>query len=228
MQGCAGLVGGVPSAAVVALAAGNDLLCLGSRIDEELVAATVAEVAGAVRDGRLSAARLEDAAARVDALATWTLEEVAAAPPDAPVGLGYQAARRAIRVDGSLAVLAGSSPLVVHLDSEPSIAAGRVPWGLGPHLAAEVPQLQVPIAAGAAGAAAVRAQAADRPVVLVGRPLHAAAALVEDLAATHPVVAVEMGWPSAWRPAGVRAFVTTYGASRANGQAAAAELGLSP
>jgi len=39
-------------------------------------------------------------------------------------------------------------------------------------------------------------------------------------------VAVEMGWPSAWRPSGVRAFVTTYGASRANGWAAADALGL--
>jgi beta-N-acetylhexosaminidase len=50
---------------------------------------------------------------------------------------------------------------------------------------------------------------------------------VEALASTHPVVVVEMGWPSSWRPAGVRAFVTTYGASHANGWAAATALGLS-
>jgi beta-N-acetylhexosaminidase len=37
---------------------------------------------------------------------------------------------------------------------------------------------------------------------------------------------VEMGWPSGWRPAGARAFVTTYGASHANGRAAAEALGL--
>ena len=37
---------------------------------------------------------------------------------------------------------------------------------------------------------------------------------------------VEMGWPAQWRPAGVRAFVTTYGASHANGRAAAEALGL--
>jgi len=37
---------------------------------------------------------------------------------------------------------------------------------------------------------------------------------------------VEMGWPSQWRPAGARAFVTTYGASHANGRAAAEALGL--
>jgi beta-N-acetylhexosaminidase len=37
-----------------------------------------------------------------------------------------------------------------------------------------------------------------------------------------------MGWPSRWRPAGARAFVTTYGASLANGRAAAEALGLIP
>ena len=37
---------------------------------------------------------------------------------------------------------------------------------------------------------------------------------------------VEMGWPSAWRPSGARAFVTTYGASHANGRAAAEALGI--
>jgi beta-N-acetylhexosaminidase len=37
---------------------------------------------------------------------------------------------------------------------------------------------------------------------------------------------IEMGWPSTWRPAGARAFVTTYGASHANGRAAAEALGL--
>ncbi|MEV1142656.1 hypothetical protein [Micromonospora sp. NPDC049799] len=36
----------------------------------------------------------------------------------------------------------------------------------------------------------------------------------------------EMGWPARWRPTGVRAFVTTYGASHANGRAAAEVLGL--
>jgi beta-N-acetylhexosaminidase len=65
--------------------------------------------------------------------------------------------------------------------------------------------------------------------VLVGRHTHRHAAtreLAEKLAAAHPVAVVEMGWPSAWRPNGVKAFVTTYGASHANGRAAAEILGL--
>ena len=72
-------------------------------------------------------------------------------------------------------------------------------------------------------------RADGRPIVVVGRHLHrspAGRALVEELAAAHPVVVVEMGWPSSWRPAGARAFVITHGASLANGRAAAQVLGL--
>ena len=60
--------------------------------------------------------------------------------------------------------------------------------------------------------------------MLVARRLHSlpgGPALAEALAAAHPVGVVEMGWPSSWRPAGVRAFLTTHGASAANARAAA-------
>jgi beta-N-acetylhexosaminidase len=65
--------------------------------------------------------------------------------------------------------------------------------------------------------------------VVVGRHAHrvpASRGLIERLAAAHTVGVVEMGWPSRWRPAGCRAFVTTHGASLANGRAAAEALGL--
>ena len=65
--------------------------------------------------------------------------------------------------------------------------------------------------------------------MVAGRNLHrrpGAPQLIEALAGSTRVVVVEMGWPSAWRPTGVAAFVTTYGASRANGRAAAEALGL--
>ena len=45
-------------------------------------------------------------------------------------------------------------------------------------------------------------------------------------AGRHPVAVVEMGWPSRWRPARAKAFVTTHGASLANGRAAAEALGI--
>ena len=145
-------------------------------------------------------------------------------------GIGYPAAQRAVKVEGSLAGL--GVPLIVQVlesEAEVNIAVGPgVPWGLGPHINGTE---QVHIASQSASPAALRAAAGTRPIVVVGRNLHrlpGAAGLIEELAASHPVVAVEMGWPSAWRPSGVRAFVTTYGASRANGWAAASTLGLLP
>jgi beta-N-acetylhexosaminidase len=219
MRGAAALTGGVPGAAVAALAAGADLLCLGAEIDEELVEATVAEMTAAVHDGRLPTAWLEEAAVRVDTLA-------AAAHPAydtaglAATGPGYAAALRAIRVEGHLPTLGDA--LIVQVESASSIAAGPVPWGLGAHTS-------LPVQRVASTVAPAEVRTDERPVVVVGRNLHrlpGAPALIESLTGRAPVVVVEMGWPSAWRPAGVRAFVVTYGASHANGAAAAATLAL--
>ena len=102
-----------------------------------------------------------------------------------------------------------------------------MPWGLAPHVnGTEHIQVGYRVSADS-----LRTAAGERPIIVVGRNLHrlpGAASLIESLASTNPVVAVEMGWPSSWRPSGVRAFVTTYGASRANGWAAASALGLLP
>ena len=228
MNGVAGPAGGTAKAAARALAAGNDLLCLGSRVDAELVEESVAEILAGVEAGWLPLSRVEEAAERVAGLATWTAAARAAQP--AEDGIGYPAAQRAVKVEGSLAGL--GVPLIVQVlesEAEVNIAVGPgVPWGLGPHINGTE---QVHIASQSASPAALRAAAGTRPIVVVGRNLHrlpGAAGLIEELAASHPVVAVEMGWPSAWRPSGVRAFVTTYGASRANGWAAASTLGLLP
>lgn len=222
MKGAAVAAGGIGRAAVLALAAGADLLCVGAQVDLALVEAVTAEIVAAVRDGRLTAGRLEDAAERNAAMASWTRRPVPPVAHDA--ALGYAAARRAIRIEGTLAGL--TDPLVVQLESGHSIAEGRVPWGLRPHVNGT--ELVTVVAADAApGSIADRAGA--RPIVLVGRHTHRSAAtraLIERLAASHAVAVVEMGWPSGWRPAGARAFVTTYGASHANGRAAAEALGL--
>jgi beta-N-acetylhexosaminidase len=222
MKGAAEVAGGTPHAAVRALAAGADLLCLGADIDAALVARVATEIAAAATDGRLAPARLEEAATRTEALARWTRD--ARPAPFQADGLGYAAARRAVRVEGSLAGFA--APLVVQLESASTIAEGRVPWGLGPHLNGTE---QVRVVAAEASPDALRQLAGARPMVLVGRHTHrnpAARALVEKLAANHAVAVVEMGWPSSWRPEAARAFVTTYGASHANGRAATEALGL--
>ncbi|WP_329007722.1 glycoside hydrolase family 3 protein [Micromonospora rifamycinica] len=232
MKGAAVAAGGVGSAAVRALAAGADLLCLGARVDAALVERVVAEIVGAIGDGRLDRRRVEQAADRTAALAAWTRRAVppgivptGIGPPGiVPTGIGYEAARRAVRVEGDLTGF--DHPLVVQVHADATIAEGRVPWGLGPHLDAVE---QIRVVSTETDPAAVRRLAADRPIVLVGRNLHrlpGGPALVAALAGTHPVTVVEMGWPARWRPAGVRAFVTTYGASHANGRAAAEALGL--
>jgi beta-N-acetylhexosaminidase len=222
MQGAAGTAGGIGNAAVNALAAGADLLCIGAEVDAALVELVAREIVTGLGDGRLDVTRLEQAAARNDAMAAWTRRPVAGAPHVAD--LGYAAARRAVRVEGSLIDLGG--PLIVHLESGYSIAEGYVPWGLGPHINGTE---QVRVVPADASPEALADQAGSRPIVVVGRHTHRTEAtrqLIERLAASHAVAVVEMGWPSVWRPAGARAFVTTYGASHANGRAAAEALGL--
>ncbi|MET8308229.1 glycoside hydrolase family 3 N-terminal domain-containing protein [Micromonospora sp. NPDC005173] len=224
MKGAAVAAGGVGPAAVRALAAGADLLCIGAKVDAGLVERVAAEIAGALADGRLATSRVEEAAGRAAALAAWTRAAGASATAT-ETDLGYAAARRAVRVDGVLTGL--DRPLVVQLHTESTIAEGRVPWGLGPHLDGVQ---EVRVIAAETDQATLRGLAGDRPIVLVGRHLHrlpGGPELIAGLAADHPVTVVEMGWPAQWRPAGVRAFVTTYGASHANGRAAAEALGLS-
>ncbi|MEV4538460.1 glycoside hydrolase family 3 N-terminal domain-containing protein [Asanoa sp. NPDC049518] len=222
MKGAAVVAGGTAQAAPLALAAGADLLCIGADIDAPLVEETAAEIVAAIQDGRLDPARVEEAAERTAALAAWTAP---AAPTEkAADDLGYDAARRAVRIEGD--PLVGAEPLVIELAATSTIAEGRVPWGLRGHVDGVE---QIRAVAATTGADELLARAGGRPIVVVARHAHRlanATELIEALAARHPVTVVEMGWPSSWRPAGVRAFVTTFGASHANGRAAAAVLGL--
>ncbi|MET7818332.1 glycoside hydrolase family 3 N-terminal domain-containing protein [Micromonospora zamorensis] len=223
MKGAAVAAGGVGPAAVRALAAGADLLCIGAKVDAQLVERVAAEIVDALTDGRLPTARVEEAAGRAADLAAWTRAAVGSTAAS-DTELGYAAARRAVRVDGVLNGL--DRALVVQLHTESTIAEGRVPWGLGPHLSG-VQELRV--IATETDPSRLGELAGDRPIVLVGRHLHrlpGGPELIAGLAAQHPVTVVEMGWPAQWRPQGVRAFVTTYGASHANGRAAAEALGL--
>jgi beta-N-acetylhexosaminidase len=222
MRGAAGTAGGIGNAAVLALAGGADLLCIGADVDLALTEAVAAEIVAGVGDGRLALARLEEAVERTAQLAAWATPGPSG--PSVPSDLGYAAARRAVRVEGSVDGL--GTPLVVHLESGYSIAEGYVPWGLGPHLNGTELVRVVPAEA---SPEELLDRAGARPIVVVGRHTHrapATRALIERLAARHAVTVVEMGWPSDWRPAGARAFVTTYGASLANGRAAAEALGI--
>ncbi|MGH3655790.1 MAG: glycoside hydrolase family 3 protein [Micromonosporaceae bacterium] len=215
---------GIPESAVRALAAGVDLLCIGARVDADLVEACATAIVAAVRDGRLAPERLEEAASHNAALAVPV--PVVPEPPAAGNGdLGVAAARRALRIEGSLPRL--RKPLLVQIDSPATIAAGELPWGLTTYLGGDVEVVRVSPTDQTSPAEFI-STAGDRQILVVSRDTHRhpyARHLVERLAADHPeVVLVEMGWPAAWRPEGLRAYLATYGASQANARAAANAL----
>ncbi|WP_214322219.1 glycoside hydrolase family 3 protein [Nonomuraea sediminis] len=206
-----GLAGG----AVQSLAAGSDLLCLGPLPTHEDVLKIIAEIVAAVSDGRLPLARLEEAAARLASLRAWfgSGDRVAA---DAEV-IGLDAARRAVRLTGAAKPLV--DPLVVEVDTPPTIAVGDVPWGVAPWLPeAEIVRVK-PADADVSG---LLASSAGRSLVVVVKDAHRyeeSRRLVSALVEARPdTVVIEMGLP-VWRPSSA-AYIATYGAARANTQAA--------
>ena len=148
---------GVPRAAVLAVAAGTDLLCLGRDSDEEEYLAVREALVAAVRDGTITGARLEEAADRVARLRgglarTRSLGAAGAAGASsasgaaraagasgvslpsgasggAVDGVGLAAARRAVRMLGPRSAL--SRPLIIEVEPRENIAAGQFGWGLG-------------------------------------------------------------------------------------------------
>src|SRR3569833_3144376 len=209
---------GIPEAAVRALSAGADLLCLGSKEYEDSVRAIRERIMEAVREGRLPVERLEESAARIALLRQWL-----AVPRTTEVdrAVGLEAARRAVRVTGSPSV--AGRPAVLELQAPSNIAVGPVPWGFAPW----APDA-VRVDAEPAGPAGLLRGAAGKPLVIVVRDAHrypGHQALVATLLSARPdAVLVEMGLP-VWRPEAA-AYVATYGATRANARAAAEVIGL--
>jgi beta-N-acetylhexosaminidase len=236
---------GIPEAAVQAVIAGTDLLCLGRDQDQLSFLAVRTALVEAVRSGRLPGERLEEAAARIADLRAWTAARrdrgavtrqfdgppgaAAADHGDRHYRIGLAAARRALSVDSSLPTL--DNPLVVQIVPPPNLAVGMVPWGLRPWLAdgsyrevsTDTPAAELP-----AIAARLLADATGRSLVIVVRDAHRyplAADIVSQLVAARPdAVVLEMGLP-VWRPAGGR-YVASYGAAQSSAQAAAEVLGL--
>jgi beta-N-acetylhexosaminidase len=219
MHGASGEIG-IPEAAVRALNAGADLLCLGSKEYEESVRAIIDAIVAAVRSGQLPLERLAEAAERTERLKAWL---AGSSPATVDRTVGMEAARRAVRVSGELP--APGSPLVVELHAPGNIAVGPVPWGLGPWLSAED---LVRVNGAPVKTADLLRRASGRPLVVVVRDAHrdpVQRALVSTLLADRSdAVVVEMGLP-VWRPES-GGFIATYGAAYANGRAAAELLGL--
>ncbi|HTU76446.1 MAG TPA: glycoside hydrolase family 3 N-terminal domain-containing protein [Trebonia sp.] len=233
----ASAVFGIPEAAVLAVIAGVDLLCLGRDTDEEMYQAVRVALADAVTSGRLPGSRLEDAAARVAALRA-RLQEARVARPDGPAGdgpagdglasdsIGLVAARRALHGSGSIPARL-ADPLVIEVEPEENIAAGRFTWGFS-HWSA-VRRIDPADANGSGDGAALADivhAAAGRSLVLAVRDAASALPLVTGLLSARPdMIIVEMGVPS-WTPPEGTPYLATYGASRACALAAAEALGL--
>ena len=124
---------GIPAAAVLAVAAGTDLLCLGRDTDEDEYKAVRDALVAGVRDDRLAGSRLEEAADRVAALRASLGRNAAV---DGGYGdhrvsgaaVGLTAARRASRLSGPRPALV--KPLIIEVEPGENIAAGPFAWGL--------------------------------------------------------------------------------------------------
>jgi beta-N-acetylhexosaminidase len=216
---------GIVEGTVLALAAGCDLLCIGGGLaGEDITVELRNAIVAAVKSGRVSEARLAEAAARVDRLAEWRLQQDGT--PARNPGIGLAAARRAIKAEGSVRI--DGDPVVVQLRSTPSQAAGVVPWGVADpltRLGARVSALELD--APPANIQGVLGEAAGRSLVLVVRNLHRhpwMSAVTDAVLAQRPdAILVEMGLP-ACRPAAAAAYLATHGASRVCGIAAAEVL----
>ncbi|MEC3977334.1 glycoside hydrolase family 3 protein [Amycolatopsis sp. H20-H5] len=174
---------GLGGAAVRSLVAGADALCIGG-----------AAFDAAVRAGDLPIERLAEASART--------AELSKPPVPAEVGpvdrrLGLEAARKALRIQGHPRL--EGPPLVVDVQTEPSIAAGPMPWGLGPHLAELVPGTRVLSVSAASAGEVIEAARGYRSVVVVTREAHRHAGARSLLAALRDAgvsfIRVETGAP---------------------------------
>ncbi len=215
---------GIPAAAVDAIAAGADFLCIGTANTHEQMTEIAAALETAVASGALPAGRLARAAARVHGLG-WAASQaraVAVAPfePGRISGVEVAEVAAAIEVTDDaqrlLAERGGRALAWLRIESTPNIAVGDSPWG--------------PFAAGVEAAATLvpggdvaqwLAAARDALPVIVGKDLHRHAHARDAVAAARErgdVIVVEMGWPARdprlWD-------VATHGASRLVGEALA-------
>ncbi len=236
MAGASGSLG-MAGAALAALRAGCDLLCLGTEnTDNELVAIERA-VNGAVAEGTLARTRVSEAVSRVQRLATNLEAAGAAAGP--PPGFAPGWPKTEAELVRTFDVQPGASDWrakalgrysVVRLEADPNIAMGTTPWG---PFAPEIRQGAAD-GRGAPEASSFAAQSVwlvspvesalpfqpEQPVLVVGRDIHRhafAREAVDRLRSEHvDVLVVDMGWPSEDRR---YADLATFGASLLMGRA---------
>ncbi|MEY2416079.1 MAG: beta-N-acetylhexosaminidase, partial [Ilumatobacteraceae bacterium] len=210
-------VAGVADAAVRALAAGADFLCLGSNFDDSMTNTVIDRVVAAIDDGVLNRTQLERSCDRIA-----LLRRTPPSPTTFDPAAAQHVAERAIVVAGQLP----AGPFAV-LECRPpgSMACFNVSWGV----AVAFSERGWPTASITESdpieptCDALIRSAGDMPVLVVVRDagLHTWETAVVDAlvdARRSSVVVVELGWPSD-RPHGAAAFVVTHGAARSSAQA---------
>ncbi len=235
---------GIPEAAVLALLAGVDLLCLGSETTAERYAAVHAGILDAVSSGRLPAERVSEAAARVRSLAER--HDVSpsgtgpspVSPPWWPTSPALSESRRQPSASTPWRPT-GDAPGRRITDDEVAatftVSAGFDAWRLDRSPVAVVQvettsNLAVGAVAWGPASLGVGVSHAEVPagakVAVVARsigPTHPAHQVVATLrAGGHPVILVECGWPRGG------ADVETLGGSPAVASALLGLLGLGP
>jgi beta-N-acetylhexosaminidase len=215
---------GEEEGAVRAIAAGADALCLGHDLFDDAVVRVRAALVEAVRTARLAEERLVEAATRADAVATWA-SAAHGGVPDREAG--RSAALRALRCEGEWPL--ARPPLVVELQPEPGMAAGRLSQTPGEWFAAAVPDAEVFCVEG--GASIPDLVLDGRHLVVIARDAHRhewERAAIASLVVRAPDAAViEIDLPH-WRPPNAATYVATYGAARVNLESAAKRLYSGP
>jgi beta-N-acetylhexosaminidase len=210
MRAVADLVG-VEEAAVRSIAAGADALCVGHDLHEDAVERIHEALVGAVADGRIPAARLEEAADRVHRPRLMRAE-----PGEPDRTAGARAAARALRVEGRPEI--GLSPFVIELAPPANIAAGEARHNLADILGA--PRLVL------TGPAEVEIPPDATPIVVLRDAARHTwqRELAAQIAGARPdAVLIETGLPGP-PVAPAAAYLTTYGAGRINLETAASLL----
>lgn len=217
MAGASGEAG-IPEAAVRALAAGADLLCLGTRNTPDDLRLIREHILKAVSQGRLPLERISDAATRVRVLGAeiWDRQEV----PGALLARRHDwAQERGFVV--TRPILAVKKPVVVRLASTPNNAVGDVEWGIGDYLGDALGRcLRGTTCLDAdpdRDVAAVLAIAQGRPLVVQARDICRVPSLadaVRRLREDRPdAIIVDEGWADLGPDASAHVDIATFGAS---------------
>ena len=231
MAGASGSMG-MAGAAVAALRAGCDLLCLGTENTDTQLAEIELAVNSAVAEGTLAPSRVSEAVGRVRGLAEELEAARAAAGPPPGVAPGWPTGEaglvRTVDLQPGAAdwrARASGRYTVVRLEAGANIAVGPTPWG--PFAAAAADPAGSTVAAFAAQPmcvisserSALQRFQPGESVLVVGRDIHQhrfAREAVDQLRSQDvDELVVEMGWPSDDRR---YADVATFGASRLMGR----------